>query len=110
MNPPHRIELMVGETYSLELPGLGTAGYRWQHEPDETAGIIDITWQRGRPASEPAAPAGASAPDVATLHATRAGLATVRLVQRRSWEGDRPPLRSHELEVIVQPRAEDRSG
>ena len=46
---PDTLTLPVGARHDLELPGLGTAGYRWNHTADGDTDILDVTWQRGLP-------------------------------------------------------------
>ena len=50
--------------------------------------------------SAPAA-VGSSAPEAGTVRGMRPGLVTLRLVQRRRWETDKPPLNIHDIEVAV---------
>jgi predicted secreted protein len=83
------------------MPGLGTAGYIWQHEIDDPSGAVDVRWERGFPEGRPPAAVGVSAPEVATITALAPGRATLRLVQRRPWERDAPPLHAHTVEVRV---------
>jgi len=100
--PPSRLELEPGEEREIPLTGLGTAGYTWEHELEGDSEAIEVTWRRGVPPGvEPPMPVGASAPEVATIRALRKGHATVHLVHRRPWEKDRPPRRSHKLDVSV---------
>jgi predicted secreted protein len=35
------IDLRIGETYTLCLPGLGTAGYLWSYEIEGNARLIN---------------------------------------------------------------------
>lgn len=101
--PPDRIELAVGEERSIELPGLGTAGYVWEHEVTGDEGVADVTWIRGFPPGTPMPRAGVSAPEVATVRGLRPGTVVLRLYQHRRWE---PPDRAraeHRVEVVVHP-------
>ena len=99
---PNRIELAPGDTLSLELPGLGTAGFIWQEVVEGDPGVLEVTWERGfRPGAEPG-PVGASAPETATLRAVRPGAATLRLVQRRPWETEGTPRSEHTVDVQVR--------
>jgi predicted secreted protein len=80
---PDHIDLAVGERVALTLPGLGTAGYVWEHEIVGERGLVDAAWTRGR---EPEAPVGASAPETLELVGRRPGSLVLRLYQRRPWE------------------------
>ncbi len=88
----------------IDLPGLGTAGYLWQHDLDGDAGAVEVTWHRGPPPERaPTTAVGASAREVATIRALRPGTVRLRLEQRRPWEVDAEPLRRHYVEVHVAP-------
>jgi len=98
---PTRLELAVGQQYTVELPGLGTSGYIWEHEIIGGDDVVDVQWTRGFPPGSPPRPVGVSAPEVATIRAVRPGAAEVRLYQHRRWE---PPDRvraQHRLTVVV---------
>ena len=99
---PADLELTEGEERRLELPGPGTAGYVWQHDLRGEEGVVDIRWARGYPAGTPRAPAGASAPETATIRALRAGAVEVVLYQRRPWEPPERALTAHHLSVLVR--------
>ena len=96
---PRRVALRVGEQREIELPSLSTAGYAWGHEFEDGADAVDIEWRRAPLA--PGRPVGESAPEIAVLRAKRPGCAHVRLIQRRPWERESPPLHEHQLELEV---------
>ena len=99
---PTHLHLSVGEQRGLKLPGLGTAGYIWQHELRGGAGVVDIQWTRGYPPGEPPRPVGASAPEIATIRAQRPGTAELTLYQRRHWEPPEQRRNEHHLSVVVE--------
>jgi predicted secreted protein len=103
---PSRLELHPGEEYAVELPGLATAGYRWEHELDPVSGVVDVTWRRGTlPLSSPPA-MGASAPEIVIIRAVEPGEVKLRLVQRRHWNRKSPPVDSHDIEIVVAGRSQ----
>ncbi len=81
----------MGEQYTIELPGLGTSGFVWDHDVTGDDGVVDLQWTRGFPPGSSPQPAGVSAPEVVTISAKRPGSAQVRLYQHRRWE---PPDRA----------------
>ena len=101
--PPDHLDLRVGEEYSIELPGLGTAGFLWEDHIEGPPGVVQVTWQRGFPPGTAAPAVGASASETAILHAVGPGDVTVRLLQRRPWAADVPPHREHVVVVHVVP-------
>ena len=102
---PDSLTLAVGERWSFELPGLGSAGYQWSAttaEPETVSCSIELQPE------PPVERAGGVRPpptfDVAslvTLVGKTIGESTVQLTLARSWETDVAPLRSHEITVAV---------
>jgi predicted secreted protein len=105
MDIPTSLTLEVGETYSLTLPGLTTAGYQWTYEMTHAGdSVVSV---RAVPSSasshESAQPAiGASRNETFEIQALKAGQATLRFKQARSWEQKQPPLKEHSIEIVIQ--------
>jgi predicted secreted protein len=100
---PDRIELAVGEQLTRELPGLATAGYRWDHEIDGDEGVVDVTWARGLPpGSTP--PVGTNAPETLTIAARRPGTVDLKVFQHRSWEPPEKAINERRVTVVVGDR------
>lgn len=97
-SPPSQISLRPGETAQVELPGLGTSGFRWSHTVMGPDGVVEIESRPGAVAAVP----GRNAAHLVTIRAVRAGNVTLRLRQARSWEPTKPPVRSHDISVVVQ--------
>src|SRR5262245_2174258 len=98
---PTKLELVVGEQRSVELLGLGTAGYMWDDEVVGEADIVEVRWTRGVPSSSPPRPVGLSAPEVLTIHALRPGTVELRLCQHRRWEPANLARARHSVVVHV---------
>jgi predicted secreted protein len=95
-----RLELAVGESRTVPLRALATAGYSWSvavDGPDTDAIAVDV--QRGD--VPPGAPPGPSAPEAAVVRGLAPGSAFVRLEQRRPWESAGEPAATVELDVQV---------
>jgi predicted secreted protein len=88
---PDQLDLTVGEESTIELPGLGTAGFIWQEEVSGSPGAIQVSWSRGFPPGTEPSVIGVSAPEVATIRATAPGEVTLRLVQIQPWEPEATP-------------------
>jgi len=97
---PDHLSLNVGEEYVVELPSLAAAGYMWQEDLSQP-GVIEISWTRGMPAGSAPPPVGQSAPERLKIRALAPGEFTLTLNQRRSWERNRPAVRSHSIQVSV---------
>jgi hypothetical protein len=95
--PVNGLQLRVGEERTLELLGLGSAGYAWEEELGGEPGVVEVRWERGLRDGEPPPAVGASAPERATIRALRPGAAVVTLVHRRRWE---PRERARERRVV----------
>ncbi len=100
---PTHLDLTVGDERTLELPGLGTSGYVWEHDIHGEDGVVDVQWTRGYPPGTPSPPVGASAPEVATIRARRAGEVEVVLYQHRRWEPRERARAEHRISVLVRP-------
>jgi predicted secreted protein len=98
---PDRIALAVGEQVTLVLPGLGTAGYAWDHEADGDPGAVDISWERGFPPETPPKAIGVSAPERITIVGKHAGHVAVTIFQHRRWEPRERARSEHQIEVVV---------
>jgi predicted secreted protein len=89
MEVPANMELKIGETYTLSLPGLGTAGYRWSYEIEGNASLIDVSKIEAE--LQQPLPIGSSRDEVFVLRALTVGILSIRFIQSRPWEKDRPP-------------------
>jgi hypothetical protein len=98
---PERICLHPGDSYVLELPGLGTAGFVWDEDVDGDPGVIDVSWSRGLVGAESPGRAGESAPERATIRAVGLGSAALTVYQHRRWESGVVPRKEHHVVVIV---------
>jgi predicted secreted protein len=99
---PSKIELIVGEKYTLRLKGLGAAGYNWEYRIKETGKVISVSSEfvdDGKKIGPP--PPGYSLDVLITIQALEPGHATIHFAQRRAWEKDKLPLKEHVLEIFV---------
>jgi predicted secreted protein len=99
--PPGALSLSVGDNHEIVLPGLGTAGYRWDSEVSGDSDAVSLEWRRGMSAEEARGrPVGASAPERLAITASAPGHATVRLRQARPWESGQPRA-EHTIEIDI---------
>ena len=99
---PDHVELAVGERLTFELPGLGTAGYAWEHEIAGEDGVVDASWNSERPAGSQPVAVGENVPESITMLGLRPGAVTVRLLQRRPWEPPDQVIAEHTVAVVVR--------
>jgi hypothetical protein len=106
----HKVTLGAGKTWSITLPGLGSAGYVWKYQIDGRDDIVSVSHEStGGPPLPPAGaepPPGYSRDEVFTIVGLRPGRVKVRLVQSRTWEAGKPPFREVILEIEVVGRGE----
>ena len=99
---PSKIELSVGEKYTLRLKGLGAAGYNWEYSIEETGKIVSVSSEFvGGGERTGSLPPGYSLDVLITIQALEPGRATIHFAQRRAWEKDKLPLKEHVLEIFV---------
>lgn len=96
-----QIELHVGEKFTFDLPGLGSAGYQWSHELAGSPGVVDVSWSRISPQEAASGPIGLSSAERATVRAQAPGQVTLRLVQRRPWERHKEPFSHRTVQITV---------
>ena len=104
MDIPTTLNLKVGETYSLTLPGLGTSGYQWTYEitqsDDSVVAVIALPSETSSQSAQPAI--GSSRNETFAIQALRPGQATLQFRQGRSWEQSQPPLKEYQIEVVIK--------
>jgi predicted secreted protein len=105
MEIPAKVELKVGEKYTLRLKGLAGAGYAWKHTIEEAGEIVSVSTEmsdhlqlieKGR-----ALPPGYNLSQLVTIQALSPGHAIMHLTLSRSWEKNKPPLEEHTIEIYV---------
>ena len=108
---PSKIELIVGEKYTLRLKGLGAAGYNWEYTIKETGKVVSVSSEFVDDGKKigPLLP-GHSLDVLITIQALEPGHVTIHFAQRRAWEKEKPPLKEHVLEIFVKSKQFNRYG
>lgn len=86
----------VGERIVLRLPETASTGYRWMPESVPTGLTLDSDEYDNDGAI------GAAATRVLRWTARHPGTFDLRLLHRRDWETDRPPLDTVQFRIIVK--------
>ena len=97
---PDHVTLRRGDETTLRLPSSAGGGYRWESSVDDDA-VAQASTAFGEPIRKASGHAAFSPYEVLTVRGLQVGTTHVHLVQRRSWEGDRPPRAEHTLTVAV---------
>ena len=109
MDVPEELRLRVGEEETIRLPGLTTAGYRWQAAvEDERIATVSTRFEMSD--QKRAASATGSSDELVTVSGRAEGTTRLSLVQRRSWEGEAEPIAAHDVTVTVVAAAEQQPG
>ena len=97
------IKLKTGETTTINLKGLGTAGYVWNYSIDDND-INSIVISKDFIMSEKLTQKnmGASANEVFTIKAVKKGTLTIRFFQKRNWETNVEAINEKKVNVIIQ--------
>jgi hypothetical protein len=101
----HEVSLRPGETYRLDIGGLGSAGYGWSYEVRGPSDIVTVSLDAGAPPPRPASGAPPNSFSVSytlSVLALRDGNTTVHLSLQRAGEKDKPPLRAIDVHVTVE--------
>ena len=105
MDVPEELRLRVGEEETIRLPGLATAGYRWEAAvEDERIATVSTRFEISDQKR------AASADELVTVSGRAEGRTRLSLVQRRSWEGEAEPIAAHDVTVTVVAAAEQQPG
>ncbi len=100
----HEVSLRPGETYRLDIGGLGSAGYSWSYEVRGRSDVVTVSLDAGAPPPRPASGAPPSSFSVSyalAVGALRDGSTTVHLSLQRAGEKDKPPLREIDVHIVV---------
>ena len=94
------VELTVGNTLIIELPGNPTTGYTW-----EVGSVnVSVLKQAGNTAKFKADTDLTGSPGKVTLRfkAVGPGKTTLKLIYRRPWEKDIAPIKAYQADVVVK--------
>jgi predicted secreted protein len=106
---PRELRLRVGEEQTIRLPGLATAGYRWQAAvEDEKVATVSSRFEAGE--EKLGSKAASSRDELVTVTGQAVGTTQLSLVQRRSWEGEADPIAAHTLTITVAAAAQQPSS
>ena len=92
------INLKLNENYTLDLVGMGTAGYTWIYNVDKE-NIVTISHQYIVP---PNPKPGGRGIERFTISGIQRGSCIIEFRQIRSWEKDQPPLSVRKFQINVR--------
>ena len=92
-----QINLKTGESTTLQLKGLATAGYQWDYLADDNNKLVSITKDY---LSTPKT-VGASADEVFTITAKGKGIVNITFFQKRNWEKNSNAANSKKIKITI---------
>ena len=91
------IHLKTGESTTLQLKGLSTAGYQWNYTSDDNKNLVSISKDY---LSIPKT-IGASADEVFTITANAKGIVNISFFQKRNWEKMSNAANERKIKIII---------
>jgi len=91
------VELMVGQIFEVELRENPTTGFRWE-VAEIGSEIMKLPKEKYLPDSKAIGSGGRRTME---FEALRTGTSKLRLIERRPWETDVPPVKVYEVKVTV---------
>jgi predicted secreted protein len=97
-----QIKLKEGESTTITLKGLATAGYVWNYTLPDNTDCIKISKEFGKPEKKTQKKMGAGVDEVFTITAKKKGIVPVHFTQQRSWEKNIDPVHEKKVTIIVE--------
>ncbi len=99
-NFPEEINLNKGDSTTIKLKGLATAGYEWAYSIDDEKDCIKIS-KEFEPYDGKDKTKGSNADEVFTITAQKQGSATIHFMQQRNWEKNANPVSEKIVKITV---------
>jgi predicted secreted protein len=96
------LKLKKGESATIKLKGLGTAGYQWDYTIPENKNIVTVSKDFILPGKLTQKNIGLSADEVFTITAVETGIVNIFFSQKRSWEENTNPINSKRVKVVIE--------
>lgn len=95
------LKLKKGESATIKLKGLGTAGYQWDYTIPDKKNIITVSKDLILPGKLTQENVGLSADEVFTITAVGTGTVNILFSQKRSWEQNINPVNTRKVKVVI---------
>ena len=92
------IKLKTGESITVKLKGLPTAGYQWNYIIDDNKNLITVS----KDFQLTQKTAGGSADEVFTIKAGNKGNVNIIFFQKRNWEANVKPINEKKVKIIIE--------
>lgn len=99
-NSFEEIKLKKGDSTTIKLKGLATAGYEWNYTLDEDKDCIKIS-KDFAPYDGKDIGHGTSADEIFTITALKKGTTIIHFTQQRNW-GKSTPVNEKNIKIIIE--------
>ncbi len=96
-----QINLVVGQSFVVQLASNPTTGYHWIYRQEGTAFLEPVGEPRYQPSPAPAWTVGGGGMEYFVFKATNAGQQTLKLEYLRPFERDVPPVQTVSYNLVV---------
>ena len=94
------IELAVGQSMTMTLPGNPTTGFLWSVAECSDVVMVELALEKSVPGAVPVC--GRPCATVVTLTGQEAGQGVVKLIYARPWEKGEAPHKTHTFNVTIK--------
>ena len=91
------IHLKTGETTTVQLKGLATAGYQWNYLSDDNKNLVSIS----KDYLSVQKTIGASADELYTITANNEGIVNISFFQKRNWEKNNNAANEKKIKITI---------
>jgi predicted secreted protein len=96
------IKLKTGESTTIKLKGLATAGYEWNYSIDTNKDLITISKDFILTEKLTQKNMGTSADEVFTITANNKGFVIITFFQQRNWEKNVDPVNKKKIKISIE--------
>lgn len=96
------IKLKTGESTTVQLKGLATAGYEWNYTIDNDKNLVTVSKDFILTKKLTRKNVGKSADEIFTIEANNKGVVTISFFQQRGWEKNVEPVNEKKVKVIIE--------
>ena len=100
-NIPDVIKLKNGESTSITLKGLATAGFEWNYTTDNKD-CIKVSREFVVPDKSDKKIIGGSSNEIFTIVAQKKGTVNITFTQKRNWEKNVDPANEKNVKIIIE--------
>ena len=97
-----QINLKAGESTTINLKGLATAGYVWNYAIDDNEDLVAISKDFVLSEKLTQKNMGKSADEVFTIKANNKGIVNITFFQKRGWETNVQAINEKKVKIVIE--------